>query len=181
VTAPAVAADEVRPATSSATQTPTPQAAPLEVTPAVKDVAPVDPPKVVTASVVAPVPSPEPVTKAAVPTAPPPSPAPEQKNVLVVQGEDPNKPADFVYVVMGKEPAVLFKKQRADTAEGTRIDVASGTSKRIALTKDELLRVEQGHGILQMFYQGRKVTAASFDGGVWLSFVPKARAVASGQ
>jgi hypothetical protein len=101
--------------------------------------------------------------------------------VLVVQGEDPSKPADFVYVVMGKEPAVLFKKQHTDTSEGTRIDVPQGTSKRIALTKDDLLRVEQGHGILQMFYQGRKLTQANFEGGAWISFVPKARTVASGQ
>jgi hypothetical protein len=105
---------------------------------------------------------------------------PDPKPVTVVQGDSPNKPADFVFVVVGKESAVLFRKPRKDPAEGTRIGVAQGTSKRIPIAKDDILRVEQGRGI-QMFFQGRKVAQATIEGGAWISFVPNSRGGASGQ
>jgi len=176
----AVAAEELRPADTTATQTPAPQPPLVEVATLVKDAAPLDTPKAVVASAVSLVPSSEIVTKATVQATPPESPQLDPKNLLVVQGDSPNKPGDFVYVVIGKESAVLFKKPRTDAAEGTRIELAQGTSKRISVAKDDILRVAQGRGI-QMFYQGHKVMPTSIDGGAWLSFVPVSRGVASGQ
>jgi hypothetical protein len=137
-----------------------------------------DSPKVVPASAVPLVPSSGTVTKDAVQATPPVIPELDLKHVVVVQGDSPSKPGDFLYVVIGKEPAVLFRKQRQDPAEGTRIDVAQGTSKGISIAKDDILRVEQGRG-LQMFYQGRKVASATIESGAWISFVPHSRSEAS--
>jgi hypothetical protein len=119
-------------------------------------------------------PGPQAVTKDVVQATPPDIPEPDLKHVVVVQGDNPGKPGDFIYVVIGKEPAVLFRKQRKDPAEGTRIGVAQGTSKRIAIAKDDILRVEQGRG-LQMFYQGRKVAPTTIESGAWMSFVQNSR------
>jgi hypothetical protein len=119
-------------------------------------------------------PGPQAVTKDVVQATPPDIPEPDLKHVVVVQGDNPGKPGDFIYVVIGKEPAVMFRKQRKDPAEGTRIGVAQGTSKRIAIAKDDILRVEQGRG-LQMFYQGRKVAPTTIESGAWMSFVPNSR------
>ncbi len=132
-------------------------------------------PKTVVASAPAPAVSDPPVAVKAVPApAPAPTPAaapdPEPKNVTAVKGDDATKPAEFVYVMVGKEAAVLYKKQRNGPAEGTRIDLAQGANKRIALAKDDLLRVEQGQGV-QMFYQGRKLSTSTITGGTWLHFV----------
>jgi cytoskeletal protein CcmA (bactofilin family) len=150
-----------------------PPAPPAPAVP-VASAAPLDSPAAATVSPVPLAPSSEPVTKQVVPATPPDDPELDLKNVAVVKGDDPSKPADFVYVVIGKEPAVLFRKQRKDPAEGTRIGVAPGTSKRIPMAKDDILRVEQGRG-LQMFFQGRKVPSASIEGGAWISFVPNSR------
>ena len=147
---------------------------------AVASVPPSDTPMAVTSSPVPLAPSSEPVAKVIVPATPPDVPETDLKNVAVVKGDDPTKPADFVYVVVGKEPAVLLKKLRDDPAEGTRITVAKGSSKRITIAKDDILRVEQGRGF-QIFYQGRKVAPATMEGGAWMSFVPNSRSGASGQ
>jgi hypothetical protein len=153
--------------------TPAPSAALVPPVP-VASATPLESPVVATVSPVPLAPSSEPVTKQVVPATPPDVPEPDLKNVAVVKGDDPSKPADFVYVVIGKEPVVLFKKQRNDPAEGTRISVAPGTSKRIPIAKDDILRVEKGRG-LQMFFQGRKVPPTSIEGGAWISFVPNSR------
>ncbi len=161
------AADAVLKANNAATQNPAPQSSPVESAP------PLDSPKVVTESAVPLVPSSEAVTKDAVLATPPVIPELDLEHVVVVQGDSPSKPADFLYVI-GKETAVLFRKQRQDPAEGTRIDLAQGTSKRIAVAKDDIVRVAQGRG-LQMFYQGRKVASATMESGAWMSFVPNSR------
>ncbi len=166
------ATDVVLKANNSATENPAPQ--PVPVTSAT----PLDSPKAVAESAVPLVPSSQTVTKDAVQATPPNIPELDLKDVTVVKGDDPSKPADFLYVVIGKESAVLFRKQPKDPAEGTRIDVAHGTSKRIAIAKDDILRVEQGRG-LQMFYQGRKVASATLQSGVWMSFVANSRSGAS--
>lgn len=133
-----------------------------------------EPPKVEVASApVVPAVSPPLVVQAAVPVAPPPAPEPEAKDVAVVKGDDPGKPGDFVYVVVGKEPAVLFRRQAKGATEGKRIDLPQGVSKRVPLGRDELLRVEQGKGV-QIFYQGRKVSPATINGAGWIRFVPSA-------
>ncbi len=135
-------------------------------------VAVAEPPKVEVASApVAPAPSPPVAVKEVVPAPPPPAVEPDAKDVAVVKGDDPGKPGDFVYVVAGKEPAVLFRKQAKGAGEGKRIDLPHGVSKRIPLGRDELLRVEQGKG-LQIFYQGRKVSPSTLNGGGWIRFVP---------
>lgn len=139
---------------------------------------PLDISKAVVTSALPLVPSSETVTKDAVQAAPPENPERDLKQVVVVQGDSPGKPADFLYVVVGKESAVLFRKQRKDPAEGTRLDLAHGASKRIPIAKDDMLRVEQGRG-LQMFYQGRKVPSGTIASGAWISFVPNSRSGAS--
>jgi cytoskeletal protein CcmA (bactofilin family) len=167
------AADVVLKGNSSATENPAPQPAP------VTSAAPVETPKAVTQSAVPLAPSSETVTKNAVQATPPASPELDPKQVVEVQGDSPSKPGDFVFVVIGKERVVLFRKQHRDPAEGTRIDVAPGTSKRIPIAKDDILRVEQGRG-LQMFYQGRKVAPTTIENGAWISFLPNLHSGASG-
>lgn len=133
-----------------------------------------EPPKVEVASApVAPAPVPPVAIKEVVPVPPPATVEPEAKDVAVVKGDDPDKPGDFVYVVVGKEPAVLIRKSAKGAGEGKRIDLPHGVSKRIPLGRDELLRVEQGKG-LQIFYQGRKVSPSTLNGGGWIRFVPGA-------
>lgn len=140
----------------------------------VASVAVAEPPKVEVASApIAPAPIPPVAIKEVVPVPPPPAVEPEAKDVAVVKGDDPGKPGDFVYVVVGKEPAVLFRKPAKVAGEGKRIDLSHGVSKRIPLGRDELLRVEQGKG-LQIFYQGRKVSPSTLNGGGWIRFVPSA-------
>jgi cytoskeletal protein CcmA (bactofilin family) len=175
-TAPAVEAVAVAvpKATSPAVESPAPPPAP------VASAAPLDSPNTVTASAVPLAPSSEPVTKVVVQATPPDAPKLDPKPVTEVRGDSPNKPADFVYVVIGKESAVLLRKQRDDPAEGTRISVAKGSSKRLTIAKDDILRVEQGRGI-QMFFQGRKVAPATIESGAWIHFVPNSRSGASGQ
>jgi cytoskeletal protein CcmA (bactofilin family) len=152
-------------------ENPAPASAPVESAP------PLVSPNAVAASAVAPVSSSQTVTKNAVQATVPDTTELDPTHVVVVQGDDPSKPGDFVYVI-SKESAVLFKKQRKDSAAGTRIELAQGTNKRIALAKDDILRVEQGRG-LQMFYQGRKVASATIDSGAWISFMPNSRSGAS--
>ena len=170
VIAPPVA-DQVPKVDTPRSENPAPPSVPVESAP------PLASPKAVPASAVPLVPSSETVTKNAVQATTPDTAEQDPTHVVVVQGDDPSKPGDFVYVI-GKEPVVLFKKQRKDSAAGTRIDLAQGTSKRIALAKDDILRVEQGLG-LQMFYQGRKVASATIESGAWISFVPNSRSGAS--
>lgn len=93
---------------------------------------------------------------------------PEQ--MVTVQGDNPSKSADFLFVSTN-EPCVLVKKKRESAAEGTRIDVAQGASKRIAIARNEILRVAQGQDI-DIFYQGRKVGPKTIQSGAWISFIP---------
>lgn len=158
---------------------PAPSVLPVPSVP-VASATPLESPAVVKVSPVPAAPISEPVSKLAVPATPPDVPTVDMKNVTVVNGDSPSKPADFVYAEIGKEPVVLFKKQRNDPGEGTRISAAPGTKKRIPISKNDLLRVEQGKG-LQMFFQGRKVAPTNMESGVWLSFVPNSRSGASGQ
>jgi cytoskeletal protein CcmA (bactofilin family) len=164
-------ADDVLKANTPPSDNLPPQALPVE------SATPLDSPKAATGNTVPLVPSSEAVTKNAVQAPPPDVPEPDLKHVAVVHGDNPSKSGDVLYVI-SKEPSVLFRKQRQDSADGTRIDVAQGTSKRIAIAKDDILRVEQGGG-LQMFYQGRKVASATIESGAWISFVPYSRSGAS--
>jgi cytoskeletal protein CcmA (bactofilin family) len=90
--------------------------------------------------------------------------------ITTVQGNSPDKSADFLFVT-AKEAAVLIKKKRDDPGEGTRIELAKGNNKRIAIAADDLLRVAQGRN-LGIFFQGRKVGPKAIQSGAWMSFVP---------
>jgi cytoskeletal protein CcmA (bactofilin family) len=90
--------------------------------------------------------------------------------VALVQGVNPGKPAG-VLLVIGKEPAVLFRKKRQDAADGTRIEISRGATESIPFAKNEVFRVASGRD-LQIFYQGRKVAPKIIESGAWLSFVP---------
>jgi cytoskeletal protein CcmA (bactofilin family) len=171
---------------------PVEMAKPVAVQPVPQAVTLVQTPKVdVPASAaVAVVSMPEPVVSTPAPVVAPPvtvapaqttaSPPPEPRDITLVRGDDSSKPGDFVYAVAGKEAAVLFKAQRNDpTHSGKPIQLAAGASKRIALGKDEMLRVEGGRG-LQLFYQGRKVPAATIDSGAWMGFAASSKGGGNG-
>lgn len=93
--------------------------------------------------------------------------------VVVVQGVNPGKPAG-VFLVISKEPSVLFRKKRKDSSAGTRIDIAQGATESIAFSNNEIFRVANGQDI-QIFYQGRKVTPKTIESGVWMSFVAQSK------
>jgi hypothetical protein len=95
---------------------------------------------------------------------------------VVIQGLNPAKPASVLFVT-GKDPTVLFKKERQDLGDGTRIAVAAGTIASITIAENDIFRVDQG-GATSIFYQGRKVAAQTIASGAWMSFVPQLRATA---
>jgi cytoskeletal protein CcmA (bactofilin family) len=122
---------------------------------------------------VAPPPTPHPESKptaAAAPTPAPVLPRADPNQVVTVQGLDADKQSNLFFVAT-REPAVLFKKQRNDTGDGTRIELAAGTQRRFYVSESEVVRVAQGKS-LDMFYQGRKVSASTVQSGTWINFVP---------
>lgn len=104
-------------------------------------------------------------------------PGADRDAVVMIQGVNPTKPAG-VFLVIGKQPAVLFKKQRQDPAAGSRIDIAEGATESIAIARNEVLRVAQGRD-LTIFYQGRKVAPKIIESGAWMSFAPQSPGVAA--
>jgi cytoskeletal protein CcmA (bactofilin family) len=98
-------------------------------------------------------------------------PGADPEKVVTVQGVNPGKPAG-VFLVISKEPSVLYRKKRQDTAAGTRIDVSRGSTESISFAKGEIFRVETGRDIT-IFYQGKKVAPKIIESGAWLSFVPQ--------
>lgn len=98
-------------------------------------------------------------------------PDPELKQVVTVQGLNPAKSADIVFVITS-EPSVLFKKQRDEASAGEPIELARGRNVSMAIARNELLRVAQGREIA-IFYQGRKVPPANIESGAWMRFVPQ--------
>jgi len=91
--------------------------------------------------------------------------------VVAVQGVNPAKPAG-VFLLVTREPTVLFRKKRQDGGEGKRVEVAAGRTVSIAIGKNEIYRVAEGQD-LEIFYQGRKVTPKTIESGAWMSFVPQ--------
>ena len=91
--------------------------------------------------------------------------------VVAVQGVNPAKPAG-VFLVIVKEPAVLFRKKRQDAGAGTRIELVQGATESIAIGRNEIFRVASGRDIT-IYYQGRKVTPKTIESGAWMSFVPQ--------
>lgn len=98
-------------------------------------------------------------------------PDPELKQVVTVQGLNPAKSADIVFVITS-EPSVLFKKQRDEASAGEQIELARGRNVSMAIARNELLRVAKGREIA-IFYQGRKVPPANIESGAWMRFVPQ--------
>lgn len=109
--------------------------------------------------------------KSAAQDSPPDTPEADTDKVVKVQGVNPAKPAGF-FLLIGKEPSVLFKKKRKDPGEGKRIDVSQGATVSVQIAKDEIIRVAQGRDI-EIFYQGRKVAPKTIESGAWMSFVPQ--------
>jgi len=94
---------------------------------------------------------------------------PDTDKVVAIEGTNPDKPSG-AFFVSAREPAVIFKKQRDDAGGGARIDVRRGAKVRIALAKNELVRVAEGRN-LDVYYQGRKVSPGVVQSGAWMQFV----------
>lgn len=94
------------------------------------------------------------------------------EKVVAVQGVNPVKPAS-IFLVMSKEPAVLYRKKRQDLADGTRIDVSRSAAESISIARNDIFRVAKGRN-LTIFYQGTKVAPRTIESGAWMSFVPQA-------
>lgn len=95
----------------------------------------------------------------------------DPEKVVTVQGVNPGKPTG-VFLVIGKDPSVLYRKKHQDPGDGTRIDVAQGSTESISIAKNEIFRVAKGRD-LTIFYQGKKVAPKIIESGVWMSFVPQ--------
>jgi hypothetical protein len=161
----APAAEEAIAPSVSVSVAPPTSAAPIE-SPVV-----VEPPKAATIDVVPAAPSAALNIETVASTAPSVVPNADLDQVVVVQGDSPAKSADFVFVTCG-EPCLLQKKKREGPGEGTRVEVAQGARKRIAISSGEILRVARGQDV-DIFYQGRKVAPRLVQTGVWMSFVPR--------
>ncbi|MDP1734205.1 MAG: polymer-forming cytoskeletal protein [Sulfuritalea sp.] len=133
--------------------------------------------KVVAGDAVPPAPGPDADTRAAAPAPLSDRAADDPGKVLTVQGVNPGKPAG-VFLVISKDPAVLYRKKRQDTATGTRIDISQGSTESISFARGEIFRVEQGHD-LTIFYQGKKVAPKIIESGAWMTFVPQPSGAAS--
>lgn len=114
-----------------------------------------------------------PVLAAARPPVQPASPAPtaaDAEEVIVVQGVNPAKPAG-VFLLVSKEPTVLYRKKREEAGEGRRHVVPQGRAVSVAIGRNEVFRVAEGRNP-EIFYQGRKVSPKAIETGAWLHFVP---------
>ena len=160
-------ADDVAPKATS----PAPQVAPLAGDGRQDDA------KAVAGVAVPPAPVPTTDTSAAAQASPADSPERIPGTVVAIHGVNPGKPAG-VFLVICKEPSVLFRKKRQDPGEGTRIEVAQGATESIAFARNEIFRVASGRDIT-IFYQGRKVTPRTIETGAWMSFVPQSAGGAS--
>lgn len=123
----------------------------------------------------APAASPEPAAnadaRAAAQPESPARPAEGAEEVVAVQGVNPAKPAG-AFLLISKEPSVLYRKKRGEAGEGTRFVVQQGKTVSVAIGRNELFRVAEGRD-LEIFYQGRKVTPKTIETGAWMSFVPQ--------
>lgn len=123
----------------------------------------------------APAASPEPAANADVRAAAQPEsparPAEGAEDVITVQGVNSAKPAG-VFLLISREPSILYRKKRGDEGEGTRFAVQQGKTVSVAVGRNELFRVAEGRK-LEIFYQGRKVSPQTIESGAWMSFVPQ--------
>ena len=127
--------------------------------------------KVVAGDAVPVAPRPDADTRISAQAPAPDHPGADPEKVVTVQGVNPGKPAR-VFQVISKDPAVLYRKKREDTAAGTRIDVPRGSTESISFAKGEIFRVETGRDFT-IFYQGKKVAPKIIESGAWMSFVPQ--------
>jgi cytoskeletal protein CcmA (bactofilin family) len=171
--ATAPVADESPKASLSATPIPAAASAPAE-SPVARET-----PKAVAEAAVAPAPRRDEQVREVVQAPPPQQREISPEQVTTVHGDTPSKSADFLFVT-SKEPCTLFKKKRQDPGEGTRVEVAQGSKKRISITHDDMLRVAKGQDV-DIFYQGRKVGANTIQSGTWMNFVPHSASGADGK
>jgi cytoskeletal protein CcmA (bactofilin family) len=158
-------------ATDVATAAAVPQGAPAAQVAPVASSAPQDGPKAVAADAVSLAPGAEANTQAGAQDSPPDTTEAGKDKVVKVQGVNPGKPAGF-FLLIGKEPSVLFKKRRQEAGDGTRIEVSQGEAVSVPIAKNEIFRVAEGRDI-EIFYQGRKVAPKTIESGAWMSFVPQ--------
>lgn len=118
-------------------------------------------------------------TRAPAQPAPPSPPAAGAEEVVVVQGVNPAKPAG-VFLLVSKEPTVLYRKKHEEAGEGKRHVVPQGKAVSVAIGRNELFRVAEGRD-LEIFYQGRKVSPKAIETGAWLRFVPHGAVAAGGE
>lgn len=97
--------------------------------------------------------------------------AKNQEKVVTVRGANPRRPTG-VFLLIGNEPSVLYRKKRDDPGDGTRIAVAEGEKVSVSIAPDELIRVAQGTDVVILF-QGQKVPRNTIESGSWISFVPR--------
>jgi len=147
-----------RPPATPAADTAAKEAAPPPAPPVAKSAAP-------------PVPAATADVRAPAQPAPPAPPAAGAEEVVSVHGVNPAKPAG-AFLLISKEPSVLYRKKREEAGEGTRFVVQQGKTVSVAIGRNELFRVAEGRD-LEIFYQGRKVTPKTIETGAWMSFVPQ--------
>ena len=103
--------------------------------------------------------------------APPAPPEAGAEETVAVHGVNPAKPAG-AFLLIGREPSVLYRKKREEEGQGTRLAVPRGKTVSIAIGRNELFRVAEGQD-LEIFYQGRKVAPKTIETGAWMRFVPQ--------
>lgn len=93
-----------------------------------------------------------------------PAPAAEE-----IQGNDPTKSANAVFV-RSDQPVIVYKRRR-DGGEETRLEVSAGAATRVAIERGELLRIETPRDA-RLYFQGRQVPREAIERGAWLQFTP---------
>lgn len=94
-----------------------------------------------------------------------------REEVVTVRGANPSRSAG-VFLLVSHEAALLYRKQRDDTGNGTRIATSSGEKISVSISPDDLVRVAKGREI-DIFFQGQKVPRHIINSGSWISFVPR--------
>jgi len=97
----------------------------------------------------------------------------DSEEVVAVQGVNPVKPGDFIWV-SSDAPAVLVSKTRPGQTGDEHIDVPPGKKISIPVAEGQLFRVVEGQH-LEILYQGRKVGPRTISSGAWIRFVPYSR------
>ena len=91
-------------------------------------------------------------------------------HVVTIQGVNPAKTADALYIVT-KSPSVLFRKKRSELSSGVRVEILQGKRISMTIAKDEVFRVTEGFDI-EIYFQGQKVSPKTLRSAAWINFSP---------